>query len=78
MMILAFHFHNQMISYLAKHVQPSLLQMLLAMSVARVESQNRIVDCPLGHEVSSANPDLAWSVLACLHQLDLLLLWKLD
>ena len=51
-----------MISYLATHiVRPH--QLLLYQFPVRVESENRIVDCPLGHEVA-AYLDMASPVLA--------------
>ena len=46
---------NSMISYLATHiVRPHLLQLLLYQFPVRVESENRIVDCPLGNECQTA------------------------
>ena len=53
---------NQMISYLATHVGPHLLCFWLY-QLAELNQRNRIVDCPLGHEVA-ANPDVVYPVLA--------------
>ena len=54
---------DQLISYLAIPVRPHLLWFWFYRLLVRVESQNRIVDCQLGHE-AAACLDVVWPVLA--------------